>query len=260
VEQLEDPKWFTALMAGPGKELGSLHIRFPPRWRQSAAHNHGHVSWAPVPRVWKLDVSECSDAAGDSPVVSVKVCSPPLISPVLNKRAQIAHAHAQMHARASARTHTHTHTHTRTHTHTHTRSLTLTHHTHTRHPATQVVRPESKGIDARHAQQSLSIRVPTSPDKISEFIRALPKISQHTTMYYGPQTTITPDQQEQLERVMPRWALPLSEIDGLRNAFSRPAEGTTTPSGFGGSFGVTGLHDEYNHTVSIFVYPWFTKE
>lgn len=194
VEQLEDPRWFTAMMMGPGKELGSLHIRFPPRWRESAAHNHGHVAWAPAPRVWKLDVSECSDAIGGNPVVSVKV-----------------------------------------------------------------VRPESKGIDARQARQSLSIVVPTSPEGLSEFIRALPTISQHTTMYYGPQTTVTAEQHEQLGRVMPPWALPLSEIDGLRDAFSRPAEGTTTPSAFGGRFGVTGLHDEYNHTVSIFVYPWFTK-
>jgi hypothetical protein len=83
--------------------------------------------------------------------------------------------------------------------------------------------------------------------------------SPHVHPPLSPQTIVTEEQKEQLARVMPSWALPESEIDGMRNAFSKPAEGTTTPSAFGGQFGVTGLHDEYNHTVSIFVYPWATN-
>eukprot|EP00037_Helgoeca_nana_P033348 m.417561 g.417561 ORF g.417561 m.417561 type:complete len:988 (-) comp30501_c0_seq1:236-3199(-) len=201
VAQLEDPKWFTAMMSGPGKEHGSLHIRFPPNWRRSADRNHGHVSWGPVPRVWKLEVSEreshfaaAEGAEAAETIVSVKV-----------------------------------------------------------------VRPESKGYDAKQAVHQLSIQVPTSPAEISDFIHELPAIAKRMPLFYGPQTIVTEEQKEQLARVMPSWALPESEIDGMRNAFSKPAEGTTTPSAFGGQFGVTGLHDEYNHTVSIFVYPWATN-
>mmetsp|Transcript_35157 Transcript_35157/g.91996 ORF Transcript_35157/g.91996 Transcript_35157/m.91996 type:complete len:899 (+) Transcript_35157:44-2740(+) len=197
VAQLEDPKWFTALMSGPGKEQGSLHIRFPDAWRQSCKHNYGHVSWTPATRLWKLGVSEHSlpvrDGDDDCAMVSVKV-----------------------------------------------------------------VRPESRGFDRKQAMQELSIRVPTAPADLTDFIGLLPTIAKRTQLFYGPQTTVSREQQLELQRVMPSWALPESEIDGMRDAFSRPAEGTTTPSGFGGRFGVTGLHDEYNHTVSIFVYPWTT--
>lgn len=74
---------FTAMMSGPGKEHGSLHIRFPPNWRRSADRNHGHVSWGPVPRVWKLEVSEreshfaaAEGAEAAETIVSVKVIRP----------------------------------------------------------------------------------------------------------------------------------------------------------------------------------------
>ena len=58
---------------------------------------------------------------------------------------------------------------------------------------------------------------------------------------------------------MPEWALPCSQVDALRGVLKKDSEGTTTPAGFGGRFGVTGLHDEYNHTVSFFVYPQWNR-
>lgn len=72
---------------------------------------------------------------------------------------------------------------------------------------------------------------------------------------YSPQCAITPQQGKQLESVLPDWALPLSCVDGLRGVFDVAVPGTTTPTAFGGKFGVSGLHDEYNHTVSLFIYP-----
>lgn len=69
------------MMSGPGKELGSLHVRFPKQWRQSPERNFGHVSWAPSTRVWKLEVSKQpshfppQEGVADS-MVNVKVIRP----------------------------------------------------------------------------------------------------------------------------------------------------------------------------------------
>ena len=75
----------------------------------------------------------------------------------------------------------------------------------------------------------------------------------------SPQVKMSNEQIEQLRMVMPDWSMPLSRIDGLRNVLKNPSEGTTTPTGFGGRVGITGLHDEYNHTISFFVYPQWRR-
>ena len=128
----------------------------------------------------------------------------------------------------------------------------------------KMLRPESKGyaLDSNLAKKRLVIQIPTSPDGLSDFIDKLPQINNASPLMYGPQVKITPLQMEELERMMPPWALPMSNVDGMAKIFgTQAAEGTTTPTGFGGRFGISGLHDEYNHTVSFFVYPlWLPKE
>lgn len=121
-------------------------------------------------------------------------------------------------------------------------------------------RPESKGysLDSKPVQSRLLIHVPTSPKELTSFLSKLPKINVVTPLLYGPQVKTGPAQIDALNKLMPEYAMPLSSIDGMRDAFHTPAEGTTTPTGFGGSFGISGLHDEYNHTVSFFVYPFWT--
>eukprot|EP00041_Stephanoeca_diplocostata_P026412 m.712184 g.712184 ORF g.712184 m.712184 type:complete len:1101 (-) comp22959_c0_seq4:1710-5012(-) len=121
----------------------------------------------------------------------------------------------------------------------------------------RVIRPESKGIEALSdiVRTARSIHVPTSPTELTTFINQLPEMSQHVPIFYSPQVPVSDAQLACLRKILPSWALPLSEIDGMNSMFNFPAEGTTTPSGFGGRFGVTGLHDEYNHTVSMFIYP-----
>ena len=117
------------------------------------------------------------------------------------------------------------------------------------------MRPESQGCNENLIAKQKNIDVPTSPGELTAFIDCLPQIDKACPLLYGPQVKLTDEQVGQLRMVMPDWALPLSRIDGLRNVLKNPSEGTTTPTGFGGRVGITGLHDEYNHTVSFFVYP-----
>jgi hypothetical protein len=77
MEQLEDPFWFTALMQGPGRRQGSLHVKMPPEWKESAAHNYGHVQWSPSPQLWKLHVTLPQAVEKElQKVVRVKVLRP----------------------------------------------------------------------------------------------------------------------------------------------------------------------------------------
>lgn len=115
----------------------------------------------------------------------------------------------------------------------------------------KVLRPGSKGFTCVSGYKP---HVPTSPDALSQFISNLPNVCE--PIYYCPQHPISQEQQRQLVALLPNWALPLSELDGFRNLFRDTAPGTTTPTAFGGLFGITGLHDEYNHTVSFFVFPF----
>eukprot|EP00039_Didymoeca_costata_P020560 m.341661 g.341661 ORF g.341661 m.341661 type:complete len:816 (-) comp20333_c0_seq1:152-2599(-) len=126
----------------------------------------------------------------------------------------------------------------------------------------KIVRPDSQGCASSETliSKQQNISVPTKATEFSAFIECLPQISRRCPLLYGPQVKINEEQKEQLGKLMPSWAMPLSSIDGLRNVLKNPAEGTTTPTGFGGRMGVTGLHDEYNHTVSYFVYPMWGRK
>ena len=193
-EQFGDPLWFTAMMAGPGREAGSLHIRLPRAWCADESHGRGHVPWSPAAPLWRLEV-----------------LPPP---PEVEREEQ-------------------------------------------RVMGVRVFRPEGSGVklDGPLAQGQRRIVVPTAPGELTAFIDALEHVAEASPVLYGPQSRLSPEQVCALGRVMPAWAMPLSEADGLRNVLDAPSEGTTTPTGFGGSFGVTGLHDEYNHTCSLFAYP-----
>ena len=79
-EQWNDPYWFTAMMLGPGKEQGSLHIRMPRKWCSTEEHAHGHVSWPKSSPLWRLEVVEPNVAvpaeSEDRKVMGVRVLRP----------------------------------------------------------------------------------------------------------------------------------------------------------------------------------------
>jgi len=195
-EQMENPYWFTAMMRGPGKEHGSLHIKMPVSFFAKKERNYGHVSWAKDSRLWKLDVTKPYGEDPTEKVVRVKV-----------------------------------------------------------------LRPESTGVQTNVplVNSQKDVEVPSGPNELTAFIDCLPEITKKCPLLYGPQTKLTDIQLKQLTMAMPEWALPCSKVDALAGVLKKPSEGTTTPAGFGGRFGVTGLHDEYNHTVSFFVYPQWAR-
>lgn len=223
VEQFADPLWFTSMMAGPGKEDGSLHIKMPMGWLSDEAHNFGHVQWPASSPLWRLEV--VPPQPPNSILSTTVSTSPP------NKQSSKA---GGVGAASSAS------------------------------PAVmgiKVSRPETSGVRLDSdmvTKGQREIQVPTSPAGLTEFITALPEVVEAAPLLYGPQSKCTPLQMAELQKVVPACYLPLSEADGLRGVFGdveHLCEGTTTPTGFGGNFGITGLHDEYNHTVSVFCYP-----
>ena len=126
----------------------------------------------------------------------------------------------------------------------------------------KVLRPESTGVQTNMplVNSQKDVEVPTGPNELTAFIECLPEIMKKCPLLYGPQTKVTETQMKQLKMALPEWALPCSKVDALAGVLKKPSEGTTTPAGFGGRFGVTGLHDEYNHTVSFFVYPQWNRD
>ena len=75
--QLEDATWFTAMMQGPGRAVGSVHIKFPEAWCKAKAHNYGHVAWMPDAHVWKHTIIPPDESApGKLSVVRAKIIRP----------------------------------------------------------------------------------------------------------------------------------------------------------------------------------------
>ena len=75
MEQMNNPFWFTAMMSGPGKENGSLHIRLPIEWSLSREHNYGHVAWSPAANLWKLNVNAPTASKDVNKVRAASSCS-----------------------------------------------------------------------------------------------------------------------------------------------------------------------------------------